>query len=93
MKPYPQGNLNDKKQICYRLSHFRWVSENFGILGWRFCLFLGCSNLTPETAVDAILAAVTLHNLLRCKSCELYTPPDFDTPNFGTHCLVVSDLH
>ena len=29
-----------------------------------------------ETAVDAMLVAVTLHSLLRCKSCESYTPPD-----------------
>ena len=42
MKPYPQRNLNDKKRIfCCRLSHFRRVSENaFGILGYRFWLFL-----------------------------------------------------
>ena len=35
IKPYPQRNLKDKKRIfCYRLSHFRRVSENaFGILG------------------------------------------------------------
>ena len=30
-----------------------------------------------RTAVDAILAAVTLHNLLQCKSRESYTPTDF----------------
>ena len=78
-KPYPQKNLNDNKQIfCYRLSHFRRVSENaFGILGCWFRLFLERSNLTSETAVDAILAAVTLHNLLQCKSRESYTPTDF----------------
>ena len=40
-------------------------------------MHLGRSNLTPEAAVDAILVAVTLHNLLRCKSRESYTPPDF----------------
>ena len=51
------------------------MSENaFGILGCRFQLFSGCLNLTPETADDAILAAVTLHNLLWCKSPESYTP-------------------
>ena len=64
---YPQRNLNDKKRIfCYRLSHFCRMSENaFGILGCRFQFFLGRLNLTLETAVDAVLAAVTLHNLLR----------------------------
>ena len=49
----------------------------FGILGCRFQLFLGRWNFTPETAVDAILATVTLRNLFRCKSHESYTPPDF----------------
>ena len=51
-----------KKQIfCYRLSHFCRASENaFGILGCRLWLFLGRLNLTPETAVDAILAVVTI---------------------------------
>ena len=79
---YPGRNLNDKKQIfCYRLSHFCRISENaFGILSCRFQLFLGCSNLTPETAVDAILAAVTLHKL-RCKSPESYTPNFVDELN------------
>ena len=81
---YPERNLNDKKQIfCYRLSHFCRISENtFGILSCRFQLFLGRSNLTPETAVDAILAAVTLHKLW-CKSPESYTPNFVDELNWG----------
>ena len=56
MKRYPQRNLDDVKRIfCFRLSRFRRVSENaFGILACRFRLFLGRSNLTPETAVDAV---------------------------------------
>ena len=64
MKPYPQRNLNDKKQkFGYRLSHFRRVSKNaFGLLACRIWQFLGRSNLTPEIAVNAILVAVTLHN-------------------------------
>ena len=40
---------------------------------WKF----GVWNLTPEVAVDEILAAVTLHDLLWCKSRESYTPSDF----------------
>ena len=39
---------------------------------------LGQPNLILETAVDAILAAVTLHNLLQCKSRESYTPDFVD---------------
>ena len=46
-----------------RLENF-WL-EDFG----TFC----DSNLTPEIAVDAILAAVTIHNLRR-KSLESCTP-------------------
>ena len=66
MKPYPQRNLDDIKRIfCFRLSDFRRVSKNsFGILACRFCLFLGRYKLTPETAVNSVLAAGTLHNLL-----------------------------
>ena len=55
------------------------MGENgFVILASRFWLFLGRSNLTLKIAVDAILAAVILHDLLRCKCRESYTPPDFD---------------
>ena len=52
------------------------MSENaFGILDCRFFFFFW--NIRILTAVDAILVAVTLHNLLRCKSRESYTPPHF----------------
>ena len=61
-----------------RLSYFHRVSENaLGILACRFRLFFGLSNLTSKVAVDAILAAVVLRNLFRCKSRESCTP-DFD---------------
>ena len=54
------------------------MGENrFGILASKFRFFLGCSNLTPKITVDAILAAIILHNLLRCKCRESYTSPDF----------------
>ena len=31
--------------------------------------------LSPETAIDLVLAAVTLHNMLRTKSCDSYSSP------------------
>ena len=48
-----------------------------GILASKFRFFLGRLNFTPKIAADAILATVILHNLPRCKRCELYTSPDF----------------
>ena len=79
MKPFPQRKRNDRKPISgYRLSYFHRISENaLGILAGRFRLFFRLSNLTSKVAVDAILAAVILQNLFRCKSRESYTPPDF----------------
>ena len=53
------------------------VENRFEILGRRFRFFLGLSNFTPKITVDAILAAVILHNLPRCKCRESYTSPDF----------------
>ena len=49
-----------------------------GILMIRFWFFFGLSNLTEKVAVDAIVAAVILQNLFRCKSCESYTPDFVD---------------
>ena len=70
MKPYSQRPLDDIKRIFgYRLSRFRRVSENgFGIWPSRFHLFLGRENILPETAVDAAVASLVLHNMLRTKS-------------------------
>ena len=63
MKPHPQRNLDDKEGVFgYR---FRQVSNNaFGVLAWRFKLFLSRSNLHPELGVDAMFATIVLHNLL-----------------------------
>ena len=78
MESYPQQNLDYVKQIfCFCLSHFLRVSENaIGILFCRFHLFLARSNLTPDTAVVAVFAAVALHNP-RTKFAQSYTPPNF----------------
>ena len=74
MKPYPQRNLDDMKTLFnYRASRYRRVSENaFGILSCRFRVFLSRTNLSPENAVDIVLASVTLHNMLR----NSYSPPE-----------------
>ena len=78
MKPYSQRSLDEIKRIfCHRLSRFSGVSENrFGILFSRFRLFLCRANILPETAVDAAIASLVLHNMLRTKSRNSYTSPD-----------------
>ena len=76
MKPYSQRNLTDEQIIFnFRASHYRRVSRNgFGILASRFHLFLSRCNLFPENVKWAVLAAVSLHNMLREKSADIYMP-------------------
>ena len=70
MKPYPEKNIDDRKGIFnYRLSRFRRISENaFGILVNIFGIFRTTIDLDPDTCIKLVLAAVTLHNMLRTKS-------------------------
>ena len=77
MKPYGQNNLSEMKRIFnYRLSRARRLSENaFGILASRFRVFLTTMCISPESAVDTVLAALVLHNLLRSRVPNRYTPP------------------
>ena len=76
MKPYGRKNLSDEERIFdYRCSRFRRISENgFGIWPNRFRLFATRASLTPEKAEVAVMASLVLHNLLRTKSRESYTP-------------------
>ena len=78
MKPYSHRNLDDKKFLFnYRASRYRRVTENaFGILSCRFRLFLASICLSPETTIDLVLAAVTLHNMLRIESRHLDSLPE-----------------
>ena len=66
MKSYSDKNLDDKKLLFnYRASRYGRVTENaFGILSCRFRLLLARTCLSPETPIDLVLAAVTLHNML-----------------------------
>lgn len=77
MKPYGQKNLSEEKRVFnYRLSRARRISENvFGILSSRFRIFLTTLCTKPDSAVKIVLAEITLHNFLRCKVPNRYTPP------------------
>ena len=79
MKPYAQKGLTDEKRVYnYRLSRFRRISENaFGIWINRFRLFATRASLTPEKAETVVMASLALHNMLRTKSSESYTPGGF----------------
>ena len=70
LKPYPEKAMDDRKRIFnYRLSRFRRVSENaFGILVNVFGIFRTTIDLFPDKCIKLVLAAVTLHNMLRTKS-------------------------
>ena len=76
MKPYGRKNLSDEKRVFdYRCLRFRRISENtFEIQSNRFRLFAIRALLAPERAEIAVLASLALHNLLRTKSRESYTP-------------------
>ncbi|KAK3746102.1 hypothetical protein QZH41_015519, partial [Actinostola sp. cb2023] len=67
MKPYPQRNLMVENRIYnYRHSRARRLSENlFGIVANRWRVFLTVMALSPSYVEDIIMAALTLHNLLR----------------------------
>ena len=76
MKPYGWKNLSDEERVFdYRCLRFRRISVNaFEIYSNRFRLFAARASLTPERAEIAVLASLALHNLVRTKSRESYTP-------------------
>ena len=78
MKRYSHSNLDDRKLLFnYQASRYRMVTENaFGILSCRFRLFVARTCLSLETAVNLVLAAATLHKMLRTKSRNSYRPPE-----------------
>ena len=84
MKPYPHQGLSREKRILnYRLSRARRIVENaFGILANRFRVFMTTIHLSPDNIESLVLASYVLHNYLRTKSADRYTPPgSFDKVN------------
>ena len=79
MKPYPQSGLTEEQRVFnYHLSRFRRISENtFGIWSNRFRVFNTRLCLAPEKATMVALASIVLHNMLREKSKDSYTPGSF----------------
>ena len=67
-----------EKSFDYRLSRFRKIRKN-GFCVWsnRFKLFSTKAQLTPEKITIAFMASLALHNMLRTKSSEFYTPFGF----------------
>lgn len=88
LKPFAKRDLTyEQRSYNYRLSRARRVSENgFGILSNRFRVFLTRIERPPETAQSMVLAACSLHNLLRQRCPRFYTPPgsiDQEDVNFN----------
>ena len=79
MKPHVRTNATDAQLIFdYRLSLKRRVTENaFGILVNRFRVFSVRNNLNENNVSIVVLASLSLHNLLRERSRDTYTPPGF----------------
>ncbi len=79
MKLYLEKGLTDQKRIFnYRLSRFRIVTENaFGIMTSIFRIYSTRINLDPYKAISVVKATLVLHNLLRSKSADSYTPCRF----------------
>ncbi|CAF4865572.1 unnamed protein product [Pieris macdunnoughi] len=86
MKPYNKAVLTDERRIFnYRLSRARRVVENaFGILSWRFKIFIKDIGLHPDKTRKVVLAACHLHNYLCEKNKNKYIQPgdiDIEEPN------------
>ena len=74
LKQFPHRSLEvDKRVYNYRLSRARRVVENaFGILANRFRIFLTPIALPPATVEQIVLAACSLHNMLRTEVGPAY---------------------
>lgn len=94
IKPYRRETLDKEGRIFnYRLSRARRVVENtFGILASRFRIFHTAINLKLENIDTVVLACCALHNFLRRRSPQTYTPPEtLDRENVDDCSLEVGE--
>jgi len=94
MKPYSRRKLSKEHYIFnYRLSRARRIVENaFGILVWRFIVFLRPIELQPSTVDKVIWSACVLHNRLQMTNSNAYFPSNaVDTEDLNTG-TVTSEL-
>ena len=68
-KPYPIRNMtHDQRIFNYRLSRGRRIAENaFGVLGNRWRVLTRSIEIEPQRAELVVLAACSLHNLIRTR--------------------------
>ncbi|KAK7133540.1 hypothetical protein R3I94_015428 [Phoxinus phoxinus] len=90
MTPYP-CKLTDRSQqeLNCRLSRARRAPENaFGILANRLRVFRNTIYLEPDKVVKITMASLCIHNFLRERRSEAYTPPGFADWENEDHSLV-----
>ncbi|XP_067272827.1 uncharacterized protein si:dkey-121j17.6 isoform X2 [Pseudorasbora parva] len=90
MTPYPCRQADRSQQVLnLRLSRARRAAENaFGILANRLRVFRNTIYLEPEKVVKITMASLCIHNFLRERRSEAYTPPEFADWENGDHGLV-----
>jgi len=78
-----------KRVFNYRLSRARRIVENaFGILAWRFRIFLRPIELKVDTVDNVVLAACSLHNWLQSFSPTYITSSCVDDEDSRTGGLI-----
>ncbi|XP_048062134.1 protein ALP1-like [Megalobrama amblycephala] len=90
MTPYPCKQTDRSQRVLnYRLSRARRVAENaFGILANRLRVFRNTIFLEPDKVVKITMASLCIHNFLRERRSEAYTPPAFADWENEDHSLV-----
>ena len=90
LKPYRRDILTRERRIFnYRLSRARRVVENtFGILASRFRIFHTSINLKMNNVDIVVLACCALHNFLRTRSPQNYTPPESKDRENTSECTL-----